>query len=309
MTLPNIIPHPAGKDRSKYVGSTDARIIASGEGWLDLYLQKTGATERDDLTYAWKPRLGIETEKLHAFWHGHQTGDKVIDAYPDNLPVTHKDAAPHHATSIDRLVRADDGMTVLEMKHTNERNNLRDAATYYMAQIQWQMFILHLSEIRFSIIRGNNEPEWGVVARDQEYIDTLVGQVEAFWWHVENGEAPEKDSPKPRETAAALKAAAGSVPLNGFKPYDMSTNNEWSDAAWDFIRDKAASASLKETEKRIRGLIPKDAETVTGAGLSFKRDARGAYRVSIDEEELGYWQTRFAKLKGLGSEQSTEGAG
>lgn len=300
--LAQMIVHPfALADRSVGIGSTDARIIAEGMGWYQLYLEKIGEATRVDLSQAWKPQLGLTTEDLHAWWHGLTEKVKVHDIWK-GAPVTREGLPMHHFTSLDRIVEtgpglersSPDGFEILEMKHTNERASLREKATFYMGQLQWQLHITNQPGLRFSIIRGNNEPEWGWVQRDQDYIDKLIGQVEAFWWHVTNREPPEKDPVKGAGNADALAAAGKQIPLNGFKPYDMEGNNEWADAAWPFIRDKVASETLKENEKRIRGLIPADAELVTGHGLTFKRDARGAYRVTIDEGEIEAWRASLA---------------
>lgn len=277
--------------RNGLIGSTDARVIASGD-WHDLWLEKIGQKNRPDLTFEWKPRLGLATEQLHAWWHQHSTGQSVEDSYGD-AQIQHSSMSDvRFVTSIDRLVRGNEGYEVLEMKHTHARNTLREAATFYMGQLQWQIFVLNLDRIRFSIIRGNEEPEWGYVERDMSYIDMLVGQVVSFLWHVD-----EKVPPPENTKAKDLATAAAAVTINGLRPYDMSGNNEWADAAADFIRDKAAAASLPVTEKRMRSLIPADAEIAAGAGVSFKRDARGAYRVTIDEAQLDYWAKRFELLR------------
>lgn len=299
MDLTKLIVHQAAKDdRRVGVGGTDARIIAAGLGWHQLYLEKTGQVERVDLSNEWKPRLGLETEALHAWWHARTTNCQLSDPW-DGQPVTRIGLPSHYYVTFDRIGESfGEPSFSLEMKHTNERNNLRDAATYYMGQLQWQMMISGDDQKRFSIIRGNSEPEWGWVARDDSFISSLIAQVDAFWWHVENREAPEADPVKAVGNAAALNAAAKTIPINGFKPYDMEGNNEWADAAWPFIRDKVASETLKENEKRIRSLIPADASDVTGHGLSFKRDARGAYRVTINEEEAAAWRAVLDAKKG-----------
>ncbi len=281
MKLPgNLILHPhSTKDVRRSIGGTDARVIASGD-WLELWEIMTGKRQRTDLSLVWKPRLGLETEKLHAFWHGHQTGD-FVNELPD-APVTTKlclAEIPWAHASLDWCILGE-GLLPLELKHTNERNDLRGAATYYMAQLQWQLMVTGCDALRFSIIRGNNEPEWGLVERDADYIAQLYEQAKQFWWHVENDVAPASiDTSK---GTAALGKAAGGVKINGLKPYDMAGNNEWIATAQDYITQKQAADSFKDTDKKIRGMIPADASEVKGGGLTFKRDARGAYRVSID---------------------------
>lgn len=294
------IHEAAREDRNVGIGSTDARRIAEGKEWYQLWLEKTGREPRTDLSRAWKPQLGIATEKVHAWWHFVSTGHKVWDPFEDS-PVTRAVLPAHHYTSLDRIVTKPvgegqlDEFEVLELKHTNERNDLRTAATYYMAQLQWQMYVVDAPRLRFSIIRGNNEPEWGYVERDQSYIDKLVDQVDAFWWHVTANEAPEPDAGS--VVGNELAAAAKAVRIDGLRSYDMEGDNAWADAAWAFVRDKVASEGLKESERAIRALIPEDASHATGHGVSFKRDARGAYRVTLDDEAVKLWRARLAELK------------
>jgi predicted phage-related endonuclease len=281
--IAELIPHPTATkdDRATGIGGTDARIISTGQ-WHALYLQKTGQAKAEDLSRVFRVQLGLVTENLHARFHSMLTGDSVLmwDDAPTTRAAVLKERDFAYAT-FDRWMGADD--IPLEMKHTNERSSLRDRAEYYMGQLQWQMYVGGTERLRFSIIRGNNEPEWGYVARDDEYLKRLLEQVDLFWWHVIDKVAPEPDSPTTAKAKAALAKAAKSIPINGLKPYDMAGNNEWAAAAADFIRDKIAAESLKTTEPKIRGMIPEDASEVTGGGLLFKRDARGAYRVTIDD--------------------------
>ncbi len=281
-------------DRKRGIGGTDAKKIAAGE-WHQLYLEKTGQTPPFDSTYIWIMRLGQETEALHSWWHGHSESVTVTNPFA-NDPVRNPNLPEHHIATFDRFVEVGDRDFPLEMKHRHARTYLREQATEYMAQLQWQMHVGDYDALRFSLIAGNAEPEWGLVERDQDYIDKLVEQVEAFWWHVTELVAPDPDEPKGKDARAALASAGKTIPLNGFKPYDMSKDNEWCAAAGDYIRDKIAAESLKTTEPKLRGMIPKDAETIAGGGLSFKRDARGAYRVTIEEAESDAWRARLAAL-------------
>lgn len=278
-----LIPHPtATKDaRASGMGGTDARRIAAGD-WFALYQDKMGEKELPNLDFVWVARLGKETEKLHAFWHQHMTGDKVL-FMPDN-PTWRDGIDPIFFATYDFWIKEDD--CPLELKHTHANNDLRMAATEYMAQLQLQMHVAGVTQLRFSIIRGNAEPEWGYVEYDPDYWAMLEKQMRAFWWHIENKTPPPADELKGKEARGIIAAKGKAVIINGLKPYDLSQDNAWVAAAADFIRDKAAAESLKITEPLIRGMIPEDAETVEGGGLRFKRDSRGAYRVTIDEQAL-----------------------
>jgi hypothetical protein len=272
------------------IGSTDARRIAAGD-WPSLWDEKTGKVEPPSLQFAWKPRLGLCTENLHAWWHGLRECkprdglvlvEPKLDTRGKGLVVLGRDPllkdAPGSAAwaSIDRWVVEDD--CPLELKHTNERASLATSAAYYMAQLQWQLIVTGCNQLRFSIIRGNNEPEWGYVAEDIDYQIRLAKQVEAFWQQVEIGERPEELA---ADEVEENKTRARQVPINGYRAYDHGTNNEWCAKAGLFIELKPQAERYKEAEKELRALIPSDASEVAGGGVIFKRDARGAYRVTI----------------------------
>lgn len=295
--------------RHQTLGSTDLMRITRGE-WLDLYLEKTGQASPKDLSYVWKPRLGLATEALHAWWH--EMTEEVALADPDvgrrpddSVRFRHADRPPHHCTSIDRWVIADEP-EVLELKHTNERHDLRSCAEYYMPQLQWQLYVLALPRLRFSIIRGNNEPVWGYVEADAGFAQRLVTQADAFWWHV-----TEQVSPRTALTPEArteIDKAAKTIKVNGLRGYDMHGDNEWAVAAGDFIRDKVAAEGLKASEATLKGMIPKDAGTISGAGVTFKRDARGALRCTIDDDVADYYRRQLQAMTAIVSAPTKPGA-
>lgn len=276
-TLPIAHPKATKENRRHVITGTDAKRIVEGD-WASLFDEKTGAAEAVDLTFAWKPRLGLETEKLHAWWHGHVTGDSFLVCPDQPCYFAHVDVPAHYAATFDFWIPADD--CPLELKHTNERNSLYAAAVYYQPQLQWQLLVSAKDRLRFSIIRGNNEPEWGWISRDQDYIDRLIPQVEAFRQVVVSGIRPE-----PLEPNAPLIAAAAAVVINDLKTYDMKTDNAWIVKEAEYVRLKDPADKFKTTNEELRALIPKDAREVTGKLTSFKRDARGAYRCTILEAE------------------------
>ncbi len=261
--------------------STEMRRVSAGE-WAALYDEKVDG-KTVDLTYSWRPRLGMLTEDLHGWWHSHITGDKLTKAPAEpggrGIPCIVKDsgAPAFAASSYDFIVDAH-GIPI-ELKHTNERNDLAAIATYYMAQFQWQMLVAGVDKMRVSIIRGNNEPEWGELARDRDCQDRLKQLADDFLWHVVNKQRP-ADVPKD-------EAVAKTVPvINGLKPYDLSASNEWVAKARDYPVKKAEAEAFKQLDKELRALIPADASVVTGGGLTAKRDTRGAYRFTVEKEAV-----------------------
>lgn len=267
--------------RNGGIGGTDARIIATGD-WLALWEEKTGRRPPPNLDHVFKAKLGLFTEPLHAEWFTRLSGIPVMDPGDEPMTTAAAPAAFMFAT-FDRLSLAADftaPATPVELKHTNERATLEDKAQFYMAQLQHQMMVSGAITCWFSIIRGNNEPIYGLVNRDEGYCARLLEQEKLFWRHVLEDEAP----PAVGNGDDELAAIAPQIPINGRKPYDMSRDNQWVTWAAEYRELKTAADSFKAVDKQIRTLIPADASTVSGGGLTFKRDARGAFRCTIEED-------------------------
>lgn len=273
--LPVPHPHATKEQRRKVLTGTDMRRIAAGD-WLTPWQEKRGLAEPVDLTFAWKPRLGLCTEALHAWWHGHTEGCDVqlCEDRPCCFPQV--DVPAHYAATFDYWIPADD--CPLELKHTNERNCLADAAQYYMAQLQWQLIVSGRARLRFSIICGNSEPQWGYVSADPDYQKRLRQMADTFWELVETGIEPEVDS-----ADETLKEMARTVPLNGLKPYDFSRNNEWCVKAARYVETKPLADENKALNDELKKLVPADASEVTGAGVKISRNKKGSLVLTIKE--------------------------
>ena len=62
--------------RRKGLGGSDAGKVMRGE-WAELYDQKTGASEGDDLSNVLPVQMGSWTEALNVYWFEKQTGLKI----------------------------------------------------------------------------------------------------------------------------------------------------------------------------------------------------------------------------------------
>lgn len=278
MTHP-LVPHPIATmdNRRNIISSTDARRIAAGE-WRALWQEKCGLKEREDLTFAWKPRLGLATEKLHAWWHSHVTGHALIPMGEAVYCNPKANLPAWAATSMDYWVEIDG--CPLELKHSHARNSLRQCADYYMAQLQWQMMVARSTRLRFSMIAGNEEPEWAYVEADPDYQTRLLRQAMTFWDMVQNGIEPDEDA----SPDAELVAIAPTIKVGGLRAYDYSTNNAWVAKAADYCRLKPQADEFKLVDKDIRKLVPADAGELRGGGITVKRTKAGQLRFSIDDE-------------------------
>lgn len=258
-------------DRTKGIGGSDATRIMRGD-WLSLYNEKVGLVEPEDLSNVFRVQLGILTEPLHVKFFEMKSGLEVRPgAYAEHPVYTFMNG------HLDGWIPSKE--TFLECKHTSGFTNLREKARYYMAQLQHYMAVAQVQECYFSCIFGNAEPEYCVVARDDDYIAELVTAEQSFWWHVQN-KIPPEDNAAASEKAEALAKA---VIIDNLRSVDMSTTNSWGVLAQEWL-DTIEPAKINEDKaKEIKALVPDDAAEAFGNGIIVRRDRRG--RLSLRKEK------------------------
>jgi predicted phage-related endonuclease len=256
------------ENRSEGIGGSDAKRIADGD-WLPLYREKVGEAEPVDLSRVFPVQLGSYTEQFHLEWVARREGWTIrkIDGR------LYHSAHPFMFANLDGWVE-NFGLPI-ETKHCNGASYLREKAQYYMPQIQHYLAVTQAEAMIFSMIAGNTEPDHCRVDRDQEYIDHLVELERAFWWHV-----TERDPPEALQNGdvAQLKAMAKAVPIDGLKDYDMQGSNEWGAHASAYIKHENAAKSFDLAKAALKGLVPEDAASCTGYGLTIKRSKNGSLR-------------------------------
>lgn len=252
-------------NRSRGIGGSDAGRIMRGE-WLDLYLEKVGEKEPEDLSGVFRVQLGTRTEQFHAEWFGKMTGFDVIDPPPFFEHPEHKFMFGH----VDRWIREHD--TFVELKHSSNNANVWDKTRYYMPQLQHYLAVTQRQFCYFSVIRGNDEPAYCKVDRDQEYIDRLIELEQSFWWHVENKTAPDIIPTATIERAAKLQEQ---VKVDGMRVADMTSSNAWANAAKDYVATQEAAKLFDQAKDQLKELVGDDVGEAYGHGISIKRDKRG----------------------------------
>jgi len=255
-------------NRSEGMGSSDAKRIMDGD-WHALYMEKVGLTEPDDLSDVFRVQLGILTEAFHVQWQARKHG----------VAITTPEVRYYHPTLPTMFAHFDGWITehdtFVEAKHTRSGASLREKAIYYMPQLQHGMAVADRKHCYFSIIAGNDEPEWAVVERNEEYVGKLIDMEQAFWWHVESRVPPEI-SPTGRQAEA--KRLANTIKVDGLRGYDMTSNNQWAMLACDLIAYREAATLFDAARKQIKDLVPADAAECSGHGLVIKRAKNGSLR-------------------------------
>lgn len=254
----------AQKDARK-IGGSDAAIIANGEMYgktlYDLWLEKTGRRQPENLDWSLPVRMGQHTESLNRVWYEHETGNRVHVTDATFVHPDHDFMTAH----FDGLI-GDDGL--FEAKHISGWNS-KDQVQAHYAQLQHCMAVGGLAWAALSVFKGTTDYLLYTVERDDDYIRQLIELESAFWFCVESDDPPEGfghlDAPAPEPE----------------KEYDFTGNNEWAALADDFLTNAAAAKALDAAKKGIKALVPDDAVIVRGHGVMAKRDKRG---VTIKED-------------------------
>lgn len=262
-------------NRSTGLGGTDAMRIMAGD-WHRLYQEKVGEAQPEDLSGVFKVQLGIRSEAFHAEWFAHMTGLQVADPEHGYTSVTHD----FMFANIDRLVP--EKGTFVELKHSRNGVNVWDKARYYMPQLQHYIHVLDVNACYFSVIRGNDEPQWCVVDRDDDYIDGLIKMESSFWWHVKQKIAPDI---VPQGEINRVAKKAESIKVDNLIVSDMQHNNLWTDAAQRFIANQAMAKAFDQAKEDIKGLVTDEMGEAYGHGIVAKRNKRGHIIIRAAKED------------------------
>jgi predicted phage-related endonuclease len=149
---------------------------------IQLWRQKRGEAEPEDLSRNLVVQLGAATEELNRFWYERNTGRRVTDI---QRKVKHS-AIPWMAATLDGIVEGIEA--VFEAKFMLPWSFSEEAAVEkYMAQVQHNMWVTHLRTSVLSIITGGGKWVEITIPMDPLYLSVLVSAEKKFWRCVESG--------------------------------------------------------------------------------------------------------------------------
>jgi len=172
-------------DRKQGIGGSDATRIYNGN-WYELYLEKIGEKEPDDLSDVLPVQMGIHTEDFNINWFEKQTGIKVLKK---QLFITSKQY-PFLYCNIDGVLK--EKKALLECKHTNAFSNEVKTAEKYKAQIQHYLMIYGAKKMYLSIFFGNMKYGLVEVLPDKNFQEKLLA-AEILFWHLVTTKTPPPD--------------------------------------------------------------------------------------------------------------------
>lgn len=251
------------KNRLHSIGGSDANIIMSGDDQriLNLWLEKTGQKEPENLDDVLPVIMGQYTEKLNVYWYEKRTGREVSSEGAQLKKG-------FMSCTLDGLTTTQDGYpAVFEAKHVNAFSKIEEVVQRYMPQLHHNMMVAETMWAVLSVFRGTMDWELYEVEFDPQYAEVLRVNEIKFWDAVEK-----KEPPVTLETAE--------VKISEFRDYDFSTNNEWVSLAVEYIETEEGAKKHESAKKQLKGIIPADAGSVTGGNLTAKRGKNGAIRFS-----------------------------
>jgi predicted phage-related endonuclease len=234
-----------------------------------LWREKRGEAEPQDLSGNLVVQLGAATEALNRAWYERNTGRRITDV---QRRVEHS-AIPWMAASLDGIVEGTEA--VFEAKFMLPWSFSEEAAAEkYMAQVQHNMWVTHLKSSVLSIITGGGKWVEITIPMDPLYLTVLVSAEKKFWRCVQSGEVPHlinAEPPRPRIEAVRI--------------VDMSSSNSWAEFAALFRSTRNVFLEHERAKRELKALIPEDAKEAIGHGVRAKRSKSAAVSFDLLETE------------------------
>jgi predicted phage-related endonuclease len=255
------------RKRRHFIGGSDARIIMGSHeaALLQLWREKRGEAEPEDLSGNLVVQLGRATEELNRRWYEAQTGQEVVDVQKH---VRHPGLNWMGATLDGRVASSE---AVFEAKFMLSWSFSEEAAVEkYAPQLQHNMWVVAARSSILSVITGGGKWVEIEVPADPLYQHLIVTAERKFWRCVESGEPATLfgvEPPRPR--IAAVRIA------------DMSTSNGWAEFAATFTRTHPAFLQHERAKAELKSLVPADAQQAIGHGVRAKRSKSGAITLEL----------------------------
>lgn len=261
--------------RRKTIGGSCAQKIMNGD-WHQLWMQKLGYAEQEDLSDVLPVQLGVFTESFNIQWF-----EKSMQVECKRNPYGETESRYHFMWdgipcrgTMDAEFELNGKRIGLECKHTNERANMNSQLERYMPQLQMYMQCAALDHMYFANIFGNSRYEYVKVARNEYYLEQMHTQLKEFWHHVTTETEPPLSMPY-------FNATIDQIEIDNMTSRDMNTDNEFMDSAHRYIETKAAAKEHDAVGKHLKSMVATDEREIYSEVLNIKRDKRGSLRINI----------------------------
>jgi len=261
-------------DRNKSIGGSDVLKIMRGD-WHQLWLEKKGLAEQDDLSKVFPVQLGIATEDFNIEWFAKDMGVNITYKQSQYSKIT-PGGIPLRAT-LDAEFELDGQRNILECKHTYDNNTLGNQVQNYMPQLQLYMYVAGLKHIYFSNIFGNRRYEYCKVSYDEDYLNNMMMHVKEFWGLIESNTEPPQSVHIPSITIDHIE-------LDDMVARCADGDNMFLDQAHQYIETIEAHAMHETAKKTLKAMVANNEREVYSKPLSIKRSKNGALRFTINKD-------------------------
>jgi len=271
--LQNLHQDFSHQNRRSAIWATDARKIADGKA-CDVYLEKIGATEREDISHIEAVQWGLKLQDVIGREVGHRLKMNLKEA---DYELTHKQH-PWMKSHFDFIT--EDAKTLVEVKNYNQakRNQFDDAIMPLAdrAQCVHEAAVHGVSRIILAVLFGGQE----LVLFDQTIpeaeMEELIKTEAELWAAIQT-----KTPPAPSDTESARKLWPNS---NGLT---MIANKPLEEACSRLKAIKAHLKTLEEEEERLQASIQANMKevgtllTFDGRVLATWNQAKGSKRFDV----------------------------
>ena len=246
--------------RKSYANASEAGIITGtdAEKQFNLYLEKIGSKEPDDLTWVQPVRFGEVTEALNIEFAEHKLGKKVTALQQAVI----SDEYPWMRATLDGMI---DGH-ILECKCVSAFGKEDEQKAKYYPQVQQQMLITGAKKAYLSIFFGTLKHEIFEIEADPIFQSLLAESTRKFMECVKNRIPP-------------VQIDSVHVPVAPINRVDMSGSNEWGNHAAIYTANYGYAKQYDLAVKELKALTPADAFEAYGAGVRVTRSKTGSLTI------------------------------
>lgn len=286
MTVKEMADHDAWlRVRSTGIGGSDAACIVGMNPWkgpYELWLEKTGQKEPDDISERESVHFGTVLESVVALEFEKRTG-KSVRRFGT---VCNRDRPFLHA-NIDRMVEREDAG--LECKTCSaykarewDDDKIPDA---YYVQCQHYMLVTGKPVWYIACLIGGQHYVWKTIERNEDDIKALLEAEETFWGHVEDRTPPAVDGSESCSQSLAERFHGGAQEVITLSPDAQRDIRELHDLE---NAEKQTKYRMNELKNRIKAEMGDSEVAVfgdehTGGRVTWKTMSG---RVTIDAKRL-----------------------
>lgn len=169
------------QDRTKFIGGSDAAAVLGLSRWrtaLQVWAEKTGQVEAEDISHKMPVRLGKKLEQTVAELFTEETGLKVEEGFIDY----HADYDFIEA-EIDRMVVGENAHLECKTVTPWMADEWADNAipVEYEIQVRHQLAVTHHDHAYIAVVIGNQDFQWRKIERNKKVEAELIKKEVAFW--------------------------------------------------------------------------------------------------------------------------------